>query len=128
MKVLAVVDDNESDRELIRRAVARVMPDATILEAENGEVALRLIADERPGLVILDLEMPVVDGFGVLFGLQQSTHRPPVVVLSSSISDADRVRAEQLGAEAYYVKPSRFRHLVTIIREVITLHLTPNAA
>lgn len=72
--------------------------------AQNGEECLKAINEQDFDVVLLDLVMPVIDGFQVLEQLQQKTKRPTVFVLSnlSQAEDEDRVR--KLGAKKYFIK------------------------
>lgn len=115
-KILAVVDDNEAARAIIRRAILRVVPGAVILEAADGRQALEVIARERPERVFLDLDMPIMHGRDVLRWLRKSEYQPPVIVLTSSIAEADHREALELGAVACFSKPTRMAALVEIVR------------
>jgi two-component system response regulator RegX3 len=98
-----------------------------ILEAEgfdpslaaDGETALRRIDEEHPDLVVLDIMMPVLDGWFVLAELAGRTRRPGVVVCSAKSSEVDRVRAKELSADEYVTKPFEPDDLVSIIRDVL---------
>ncbi len=88
-----VVEDDESVRSLLRR----VMEEAgfQVAEAENGAVALERVAERRPDLILLDLMMPVMDGFDFVFELRQGTENraiPIIVVTAKDLTDEDRNR------------------------------------
>ena len=72
--------------------------------ATNGECALVELKKNKYALVLLDLIMPVVDGFAVLEGMKSQKIRVPVIVLSNLGQDEDRAKAKELGAIEYYVK------------------------
>lgn len=96
---ILIVDDDEQARELYSQLVAEVFPGNPIIQAEDGAVALKYIAEKTPVLVILDLQMPNVDGFTVLDHLraQAATRRVPVVVMSGRTLTFDDVqRLDQL--------------------------------
>jgi CheY-like chemotaxis protein len=78
----------------------------TVLAAEDGEEALRLIAAESPDLILLDLLMPRVNGVEVLRGIRanEKTRRIPVLILTNSSRDQDMKEVEDLGVEGYQVK------------------------
>jgi CheY-like chemotaxis protein len=73
-----------------------------------------------PSLVITDLKMPRLSGFDLLARAKPllESFRIPAVVLSASIADADKARALQLGARAFYVKPPELAGLIAIAREL----------
>jgi DNA-binding response OmpR family regulator len=99
-----------------------------ILEAEgfdpslaaDGETALRRIDEEHPDLVVLDIMMPVLDGWFVLAELAGRSKRPGIVVCSAKSSETDRVRAKELAADEYVTKPFEPDDLVNVIREVLS--------
>jgi CheY-like chemotaxis protein len=78
-----------------------------VFEAANGEEALRVVRERRPDLIVLDLMLPGVDGYGVLEALRSEGWTPgvKVLVLSAKSLQADRDRSRQLGAEAFLTKP-----------------------
>jgi CheY-like chemotaxis protein len=87
-----VVEDDAATREMLSRTLGR--EGWTVIEAENGRVGLDRLADHRPGLVLLDLMMPEMDGFTFLEALRaQEAPLPPVVVLTAKhLTAADRAR------------------------------------
>jgi CheY-like chemotaxis protein len=82
--------------------------DCRVLHAFDGEMAIELIVDERPNLILLDLMLPKLDGFKVLERLRNYPDKDlsliKVVVLSNLWSDKDILRAKALKIEEYYVK------------------------
>ncbi len=101
-KVLIV--DDEPDILLLLRIDLEAEGYETLLAAD-GETALRRIFDERPDVVLLDVMMPVVDGWGVLKRLSSSLVSTRVVVLSAKTNDKDVVQALESGAVEYVTKP-----------------------
>jgi len=76
-----------------------------VLMAADGEKALERIEAEAPELVVLDVMMPVLDGWGVLERLQRRDDAPPVVVVSAKVGGDDVAQAIRLGACEYITKP-----------------------
>jgi DNA-binding response OmpR family regulator len=89
------------------------------LTATDGEMALRIIEDEHPDVLLLDLMMPVLDGWGVLERLEEEGSEMPVIVVSASDSAANIQRATELGATGYVTKPFNLRGLTDMIRGVL---------
>lgn len=122
-----VVEDDPYDRELLRRVVQRAEIPNPLQMVGDGEQAIRYLAgdppyDDRdrfplPGLVLLDVKLPRIDGFGVLRWLR--THpvlgSMPAVVVSSSAEPSDQQRASELRADAYVVKPLKSDLLVELL-------------
>ena len=90
-------------------------------EAPDGETAVRLAADLRPRLVVLDLLLPGRDGFEVINSLKAdaATARIPVMVLSVKDREEDVVKALNLGAEDYVGKPFSTQELLARIRKIL---------
>ena len=101
-KVLIV--DDEPDILLLLRIDLEAEGYDTCLAAD-GDTALRRIIEERPDVVLLDVMMPIVDGWGVLRRLHEMGNPTRVVVLSAKAADHDAVKALELGALEYITKP-----------------------
>jgi DNA-binding response OmpR family regulator len=87
--------------------------------AGDGQTALRRIEAERFDLVLLDVMMPVMDGWEVLQSIQSMSAPPRVIVVSAKAHPADRARAYSLGAAEYVTKPFPLDALVGIIESVL---------
>lgn len=87
--------------------------------AADGETALRRIDEEHPDVVLLDIMMPVLDGWFVLAELAGRMKKPHVIVCSAKSSETDIERARELGADEYIVKPWEPDSLVEKIRDVL---------
>jgi two-component system, OmpR family, alkaline phosphatase synthesis response regulator PhoP len=101
-KVLIV--DDEPDILLLLRIDLEAEGYETFLAAD-GETAIKRILEERPDVVLLDVMMPVVDGWGVLRRLAENGVTTRVIVLSAKTNDADVASALELGAFEYVTKP-----------------------
>jgi DNA-binding response OmpR family regulator/HPt (histidine-containing phosphotransfer) domain-containing protein len=90
----------------------------------DGDAALEALAKERFGLVLLDINMPKTDGYGVLsrIRLRPESRSTPVVMLSSRVQEHDIVRAFDLGADDYIPKPFNPLELVSRIRRLMRRH------
>jgi len=117
-KKVLIVDD-EPDILLMLRVDLEAEGYETALAAD-GETALRRISEDRPDLVLLDVMMPVVDGWGVLQRMSSGGHQAPVVVVSAKASDHDAVRALELGATDYVVKPFDPTLLLSTVADVLS--------
>lgn len=103
-KTIAIIEDEA----VLSRVLDVKLKNAgfrTIL-AVDGEEASRIIQENRPDLVLLDLVMPKKDGFSVLREMRESkdTHDTPVMILSNHGSDEDRSRSKELGVSNYLIK------------------------
>ena len=102
----------------MRNACATLLRGAgyTVVEARNGQAALDLIGRERPDLVLLDVDMPVLNGWKTLERLAQQHGRPPVIMLTGAIQVDERVRGLQAGVDDYLCKPCDHRELLARIQ------------
>lgn len=114
-----VVDDERSIRTICR--INLEAAGLEVLEANDGGEALELISAERPSLVLLDVMMPGVDGWGVAARLaaEAETRDLPVVFLSARASADDRRQAADVGAVGYIVKPFDPLELGAIVEHVL---------
>ena len=105
---ILVVDDSAVMRSLLRSVIATDSSLEIVGAAADGESALRLIESLRPDLVLLDVEMPVMDGLMTLRQMRARNLRPPVIMCSALTQRGARVTIESLasGASDYVAKPS----------------------
>jgi CheY-like chemotaxis protein len=105
MKKVLIADDIETGRELIRTVLETSGYDVT--EATDGIEALRYARKLQPDLIILDLHMPGLDGYGVLAELRRDGKfaATPVMALTASAMQGDRQRALSAGFNSYVSKP-----------------------
>ncbi len=121
-KILIV--DDEPDVLLTLRVILEAEGFDPALAAD-GETALRRIDAEHPDLVLLDIMMPVLDGWFVLAELAGRPKKPYVIVCSAKSADVDRARARELGADAYVTKPFDPDALVQRMRAVLAGRTEP---
>lgn len=117
IKILTV-DDSASMRALLMHALSTSGFD--VVQAEDGQIALEWLAANEVDLVITDINMPRLDGFGLIEQLRAgSRHRDrPILVLSTESSDEKKARARSAGATGWIVKPFDAEKLVTAVRRV----------
>jgi CheY-like chemotaxis protein len=101
-KRILIAEDEQSISLVLKNKLARLGYD--VLVATNGEDALKMIALRMPDLVLLDLIMPVMDGFQVLEKLQSEGKLLKIIVFSNLGQDGDVKRATELGAIDYAIK------------------------
>jgi two-component system, response regulator len=123
---ILLVEDNPADVMLALRAIKKNGVMNEVLIARNGSEAFEYlyptdgVAAKRPGVVLLDLNMPLVDGHEVLKRIRNeaSTRLLPVVILTSSIEHADLEQAYGNGANGYVKKPVSFDDFVEAMRRL----------
>ncbi len=114
-----VVDDDRLLLRLIELNLGKT--GIEVLLADSGRDALRIAREERPDVILLDIMMPVMDGFQVMSELKsnQDTKDIPVIMLTARSSLSDRRRCEELGAVAYIVKPFSLEELRNTVRGIL---------
>lgn len=115
MKVL-VIDDEPQIRRALRAGLERT--GYAVQAASNGEEGLTFAAEKPPDIVILDLAMPGTDGFAVCEELRRWT-KIPIIVLSVRDREDDKIRALDLGADDYLIKPFGVGELLARMRAVM---------
>jgi CheY-like chemotaxis protein len=102
-KTVCIVDDNNDIREIYRMKFQR--EGFVVVTAKDGEEGLRVIREKRPDIIVLDIEMPVLDGLGVLHTLKKDPELAdiPVIVLSNIDNDSLFREVSELGAAQHYL-------------------------
>ena len=118
-KVLVV--DDEADVLLLCR-VNLEFEGYDVVEASDGEEAMRKVAEERPDVVLLDVMMPKMDGWQVLAALKGDpvTSDIPVVMLTAKVQDQDQIKGWSGGAAEYITKPFSPLALSQVLEEVLS--------
>ena len=117
-ETILVVDDEANIVELARLYLAQ--EGYRVESAGDGQAALDTIAAIRPALVVLDLMLPVVDGWEVCRRVRASEQRDlPIVMLTARDDDVDKIVGLELGADDYMTKPFNPRELVARIRAIL---------
>jgi len=112
-----VVDDDEDVRTSLERAL-RVCGFA-VRSAADGPAALRAVAERAPDCVVLDINMPGMDGVAVVTALRALGHDVPVCVLSARDTVDDRIAGLEAGADDYLVKPFALDELIARLRALL---------
>ena len=116
-KRILVVDDEEDVQVLVCRILRDVGYE--VEAASDGGEAIEKIGQRKPDLLVLDLMMPGIDGWGVLEHLRKVPDAPPVVVVTARADYGSFARGVREGASAYVFKPFRFHELVATCQKVL---------
>ena len=119
MSKILIVDDNAPSRDLVRAILKSVPSD--IIEAKHGQEALDLIQQEHPDLVLMDIDMPVLDGLSAVRKIRQTPSLAdlPVVAVTSFAMEGDREKGLAAGFTAYLVKPLRAAALREQVQQLL---------
>ncbi|TCJ94226.1 response regulator transcription factor [Nocardia alba] len=112
-----VVDDDEDVLTSVERGLR--LSGFRVLVARDGGAALRSVAEQAPDAVVLDMNMPVLDGAGVVTALRAMGNDVPICVLSARASVDDRIAGLESGADDYLVKPFELAELVARIKALL---------
>src|SRR5579864_2592801 len=114
---ILVVEDQEDNRQIIRDMLSAT--DYEITEAENGEQALAAIAKQRPDLILMDIQLPIMDGYEATRRIKAdpALKSIPIIAVTSYALSGEEQKARVAGCDDYVPKPYSPRQLLTIIRQ-----------
>jgi two-component system cell cycle response regulator DivK len=118
-RTILVVEDQEDNRQILRDLLGA--HDYAMLEAENGEEALAAVKKQRPDLILMDIQLPVLDGYEATRRIKSdpATKDIPIIVVTSYALSGDEAKARESGCDAYVTKPYSPRALLAKIKEFL---------
>jgi two-component system cell cycle response regulator DivK len=118
-KRILVVEDHEDNRQILRDLLGNAGYD--MVEAETGEDGLAAAAAQRPDLILMDIQLPGIDGYETTRRLKAdpALRTVPIIVVTSYALSGDDVKAHEAGCDAYVTKPYSPRQLLAKIREYL---------
>lgn len=124
---ILLVEDNEMNRDMLSRRLSRRGFD--VLLAENGEAGVELTSSQRPDLILMDMSLPVVDGWEATRRIKAdpSTSGIPVIALTAHAMASDRELALQAGCDDYDSKPVDLARLIRKIEQLLGTSQKPQA-
>ena len=116
-KRILVVEDHADNRQIIRDMLAPT--DYEITEAENGEEALAAIAKQRPDLILMDIQLPTMDGYEATRRIKAdpTLRSIPIIAVTSYALSGEETKARSAGCDEYVPKPFSPRQLLAKIRQ-----------
>ncbi|SDF53781.1 response regulator transcription factor [Sporolituus thermophilus] len=121
-KTVLIVDDEKQIRELL--AIYFTQAGFTVAEAANGAEALIKVEQVKPDIVILDIMMPVLDGFEVCQQIRKYS-TVPIIMLTSRTEDDDRIMGLEIGADDYVTKPFNPKEVVARVKAILRRTAAP---
>ena len=123
---IVIVDDEVHIRTLLEQSLEELEEDhdVEILTAENGQEGLDVVRETRPGLVLLDVMMPVMNGYDVCKAIRDDPELSDVqvILLTAKGQEADRERGVEVGATRYMTKPFDPDELLEIAKDMLGLN------
>jgi two-component system, cell cycle response regulator DivK len=118
-KRILVVEDHEDNRQILRDLLASAGYE--MIEAENGEVGVAAAIAERPDLILMDIQLPLLDGYEATRRIKAdpALKSIPIIVVTSYALSGDEDKARAAGCDAYIAKPYSPRQLLARIRDFL---------
>lgn len=120
---ILLVEDDQVDKMTVVRALKEIHVTNPLVHRENGEEAVHYLQDpasEKPCIVLLDLNMPIMNGLEFLKAVKNDNKlkRIPIVVLTTSEEQQDKINSFDLGVAGYMAKPVDYRQFVEVMRSI----------
>jgi two-component system cell cycle response regulator DivK len=118
-KTILYVEDNELNRKIVRDLLRRTS--YRLIEAPDGETGIEMALEQRPGLILMDVQLPKISGFEATRRLraEPATRDTPIVAITSFALSGDEQRAKEAGASTYLAKPYSPFTLLEMIRKLL---------
>jgi two-component system cell cycle response regulator DivK len=112
MAKILIVEDNPKNREMLSRRL--IKRGYEIVMAEDGQEGIDMTTSETPDLILLDMSLPVIDGWGVAKHLKgdEATRNIPIIALTAHAMSGDREKTLEAGCDEYETKPIRLPQLL----------------
>jgi CheY-like chemotaxis protein len=119
LKKILIVEDNPANMRLIRMVLKT--KGYSVLEATDGEEALTVATERQPDLIVMDIQLPKMDGLEVTRKLRQAPEfrQTPIIALTASAMDGDRERIIAAGCDEYIAKPVHTRRFPVLVAEML---------
>ncbi|NWA93090.1 response regulator [Pseudomonas sp. D8002] len=126
MAEILIVEDNEANMRLAR--VLLVNAGHSVLWAADAETGLTLAREKQPALILMDIQLPGMDGLAATSLLKQDPHTAhiPVIALTAMAMKEDRDKTLRAGCDAYIIKPLRYKELYQVIDTLLQKNITPS--
>jgi CheY-like chemotaxis protein len=117
-ELILVVEDNEKNRKLVRDVLT--FKGYVVIEADNGEDGVRLAKERLPKLILMDIQLPGIDGIEALRQLRadDATRAIPVIAVTASALDRDRQKIMAAGFDGYQAKPLNVKAFMAAVEAV----------
>jgi CheY-like chemotaxis protein len=122
-KVVLLVEDDEDNRDLVSFVLARSRMDIELETAENGQEAIDMAFNRPPDLILMDMQMPVMDGWQAvpILKADERTKGIPIIAFTAQAKTEDKARTKEIGCAEHYSKPMDPEELLTLIRKYLNI-------
>ena len=119
MTKILLVEDNEMNRDMLSRRL--IKRDFEVVMAVDGQMGLDMASSENPDIILLDMSLPVMDGWDVARNLKadETLKKIPVIALTAHAMSGDREKALEAGCDEYDTKPVEFKRLLEKINNLL---------
>lgn len=119
MSVILIVEDNEMNWDMLSRRLRRKKYE--VIVATDGEQGVEMATDQRPDLILMDMGLPVIDGWEATQRLKAApeTQEIPIIALTAHAMSGDREKALEAGCDDYDTKPVDFKRLLDKIQALL---------
>ncbi len=124
MAKLLLVEDNEMNRDMLSRRLAR--KGFTVVCAVDGGQAVEMAASEKPALVLMEMSLPVLDGWEATRHIKASNPHLPIIALTAHAMEGDERKAREAGCDDYDTKPVELERLLGKIQKLLPASLAGN--
>jgi len=118
---ILIVEDNPINRLLAQKMIKKILPNSNTFEAENGEIAMQILVDNKIDIVLLDIQMPIKNGYETIIDIRanEKTKNCKVIALTAEIMKNEKQKCLQLGMDDYISKPFNLSDLQTTLTKYI---------
>ncbi len=122
-KVVLLAEDDEDNRDLVQFVLVRSKMDIELIVAENGKQAVEMAKARMPNLILMDMQMPVMDGWTAvpLLMADPKTREIPVIAFTAQAKPEDRARTREIGCVEHYTKPMDPEELLVLIQKYLKM-------
>lgn len=117
MKKILIIEDEESIRGFLKINLKR--NGYEVIEADNGELGVKLALKEKPAIIILDVMLPGIDGFKVCKIIRNEDEKVGIIILTAKSQDLDKIMGLEYGADDYIIKPFNPMELLLRIKALL---------
>jgi CheY-like chemotaxis protein len=120
-KIILLAEDDEDNRDLMEFVIARSGLDVTMYTAENGQQAVQMAQTYKPVLILMDMQMPVMDGYTAVTIIKADPELAniPVIAFTALARPEDKIRTREIGCIEHYTKPMDPEELLSLIQKYL---------